>query len=140
MVRATARVPGCSSVVEFLVWGQDVAGSSPVTRSWVYAMNKKQLKIDGPGFMTVKEVAARLNVSEFYVRTLITEGKLKGYKLPGKGRNAPLRICPKSVDAMLAEAEILPQSTLPEFRRFRQSKSRLSRRKIPVPSSVEWEL
>jgi len=102
-------------------------------------MNKKQMKSDGPGFLTVAEVAARLNVSQFYVRTLINQGKLKGYKLPGRGRNAPLRICPSSVEVMLAEAEIMPPSTLPEFRRFRQPKSRIgSVTRTPPALAARW--
>ena len=61
--------------------------------------------------LTVAQVAAILQVSEDYVRKLITKGHLDGIKMPA-GRNGPIRISRCSLEKFLQEHALSREITV----------------------------
>jgi excisionase family DNA binding protein len=64
-------------------------------------------------YLTVAQVADRLQVSQDYVRSLIARGDLASVKLPGS-RNAPVRIPAESLGMLLESSEVIPPKAATE--------------------------
>ena len=84
--------------------------------------NREQYS-DQHQFLTIRNVASMLDVSTDYVRRLLRDGFLSGIKMPGKGKNRPIRIARASVDELI-QSHMVTVIVTPEKQKKRKKKKR----------------